>query len=176
MFTKPNFQLFLLFQCPFDHWVYRGVSLLNLVSFVPCRFLSLAYIYYGMWTMAHRVPFVYLRLLFLSCCVMAVINCVLFWRLFKNDILKPYLQRSHSSASKTKPKVAAVNGKSDNVCNEQKSLTESEATHTQHSEVDSTTESSELSARLRFAHARSPFHDYTTSASNGVTVTSSICD
>lgn len=163
-----NKVFFFFLQCPFDHWLYRSVSLLNLASFVPCRFLSLAYIFYGMWTMGHRVAPLFLRLLFASCCVMAVINCGLFWRLFKNDVIKPCFERA--AGARTSRKVA-VNGTSEIARDRQVTLTNGERLPSQHNHVDSTSEGGDeqvLRHRTANGHSLPP--------ANGSTVTSSICD
>lgn len=78
-----------MLQWPFDHWLYRTASLLNLITFVPCRFGALCVIYYGMIYMRHRVSTIYFSFLFAAIFVMTAINIVLFYRLFKNDILRP---------------------------------------------------------------------------------------
>lgn len=80
-------------QIGFDHWFYKIVTYLNLLSFVSCRGFSVCRIFYGMYTEANRVPLLFYCCLSLSMLVMAVINVVLFWRLFRSDILKPQKQQ-----------------------------------------------------------------------------------
>ena len=82
-------KLLQMIQTGFDHWLYRIVTYLNLATFVSCRGFSIFRIVYGMLTESHRVPFLYLFCLSGSMLVMTVINMILFWRLFKSDILKP---------------------------------------------------------------------------------------
>ena len=80
-------------QIGFDHWFYRVVTYLNLFTFVSCRGFSVCRIFYGMYTEPSRVPTLFYFCLSLSMIVMSVINVVLFWRLFKSDILKPQKQQ-----------------------------------------------------------------------------------
>ena len=77
-------------QCPFNHWFYRLMVYLNVVSFPVCRFGCLIAIYWGMFTMHSRFSRVYLVLLFTSIVAMTIINAVLYWRIIKIDVLGRY--------------------------------------------------------------------------------------
>ncbi|KAL3856345.1 hypothetical protein ACJMK2_011114 [Sinanodonta woodiana] len=72
----------------FNHWFYKLVALLNLVTFAFCRGWSLSRITFGMWIEGFRVPTVYFRTLMGSMFIMNGINPVLFWRLLKSDFLR----------------------------------------------------------------------------------------
>ncbi|KAL4224010.1 TLC domain-containing protein 1 [Mactra antiquata] len=85
----------------FENQFYLSVCLVNLISFLLCRGLSLYKISYGMFTDYDNVPVVYFRCLSLSIFVMNVINPVLFWRLFKNDILRNTIWKRKDHSSKT---------------------------------------------------------------------------
>ncbi|XP_062591701.1 TLC domain-containing protein 2-like [Saccostrea cucullata] len=82
-------KLLQMWKIGFDHWFYKLVTYLNLFTFVSCRGFSICRIFYGMYIEPSRVPFFFYCCLSLSMFVMSVINVVLFWRLFKSDILKP---------------------------------------------------------------------------------------
>lgn len=90
-----------MFQWPFEHWLYRLVTWLNLLSFPFCRFLPLGVIFWGMGTMGHRVPQYYIAILSMAMFVMSGINTVLFWRLFKNDIWRVYFRSGAAPSSKS---------------------------------------------------------------------------
>lgn len=77
-------------QVSFHSRLYKGVSYLNLITFVLCRKTSVGRIFYGMFTEHERVPTVYFAVLIFSMIVMAVINVVLFWRLFQTDVLRTF--------------------------------------------------------------------------------------
>lgn len=77
----------------FNHWFYKLVTYLNLFSFVSCRGFSICRIFYGMYIEPSRVPRLFYICLSMSMVVMSVINVILFWRLFKSDILKPQKQQ-----------------------------------------------------------------------------------
>ena len=96
-----------MLQWPFDHWLYRAATLANLFSFPFCRFFPLSVIFWGMYTMGNRVPNIYYAILCFSMFIMSGINTVLFWRLFKNDVLRGCFgygcaaTKSSSSSSKS---------------------------------------------------------------------------
>jgi len=99
-------KLLQMYQVGFDTRLYKAVAYVNLVTFLSCRMTSVGRIFYGMFTEAHRVPTVYFFFLRFSMVVMAVINIVLFWRLFQTDIL-----RTHEKVIKDKTiTVSKVNG------------------------------------------------------------------
>ncbi|XP_076106702.1 TLC domain-containing protein 2-like [Mytilus galloprovincialis] len=75
-------------QVGFDTRLYKGVSYINLVTFLLCRMTSVSRIFYGMYDEGHRVPSFYFVILTMSMIVMAGINIILFWRLFQTDILR----------------------------------------------------------------------------------------
>lgn len=87
----------------FDNKFYRGVCIVNLLTFFFCRGWSLCRISYGMFTENSRVPVFYFRCLTGSIFVMNMINPVLFWRLLKNDILRNWF-------SKPSKKLSHING------------------------------------------------------------------
>lgn len=86
-------KLLQMYEIGFNHWFYRLVTYLNLFSFVSCRGFSICRIFYGMYIEPSRVPVVFYVCLSMSMVVMSVINVILFWRLFKSDILKPQKQQ-----------------------------------------------------------------------------------
>lgn len=84
----------------FDNKFYRGVCIVNLLTFFFCRGWSLARISYGMLTENHRVPPFYFSCLTASIFVMNMINPVLFWRLLRNDVLRNWGKSSAPKAEK----------------------------------------------------------------------------
>lgn len=86
----------------FHHWLYRTVVWLNLGTFLFCRGWSVGRINYGMFVESQRVPDFYFGCLCFSMTFMTILNPILFWRLFKNDVLRYY-------SIKTKPKINGNN-------------------------------------------------------------------
>ena len=86
----------------FDNRFYKTVCIVNLLTFFVCRGFSLVRISYGMLMENHLVPVIYFRCLCASIFVMNVINPILFWRLFKNDVLRNMVYK--------KPAEPLVNG------------------------------------------------------------------
>ncbi|XP_052800327.1 TLC domain-containing protein 2-like [Mya arenaria] len=89
-------KLMQMMQYKFDNKFYMSVCIVNLVSFFFCRTLPLARIMYGMVIDHHQVPMAYYICLSASMFIMNGISPVLFWRLFRNDILRN-LQRSRAA-------------------------------------------------------------------------------
>lgn len=87
----------------FDHWLYRTNSFINLVTFVCCRFMSLIWVIAGTFRDQHRIPVPYKIILSAALFVMSVTNVLLFWRLFKSDVIRPLItwnkRRSGSGCS-----------------------------------------------------------------------------
>jgi len=77
----------------FQHPLYRVVCLMNLVSFVVCRFaFSLILISHGLFVYRYRMSAFYFSILVPTVVIMWIINIVLFWRLFTNDVLRQQQQ------------------------------------------------------------------------------------
>ena len=74
---------------PYEHRLYRLNNLVNLATFIVFRFGALWVIGYGLLHWRHLVSSVYYAMMFGSWAIMSVINVVLFWRLVKNDIIRP---------------------------------------------------------------------------------------
>ena len=73
----------------FEHALYRVVCLMNLASFVLCRFaFSMVLITHALIAYGHRMHAFYYAMLAPTIAIMWVINIVLFWRLFTNDVLR----------------------------------------------------------------------------------------
>ena len=81
-------KLLQMVQIRFEHWFYKFVAFLNLVSFVVFRGLSLGGITYGMFVWYTRVPRWYYGSICGSMIVMNVMNPILFWRLLKSDFMR----------------------------------------------------------------------------------------
>lgn len=82
----------------FDHWQYKLIVFLNLLTFVLYRM-------YGVTYLAIDLPYEWNKLttihkILMSGCmiVLSIINCILFWRILKNDVLRRYIG-SKSKAS-----------------------------------------------------------------------------
>ena len=80
----------------FDHWFYKIVVYLNLFTFLIFRGYPSARITYGMFVEAHLVPKLYIYGIYISMFIMNGINPVLFWRLFRNDILRNWGRKPES--------------------------------------------------------------------------------
>ncbi|XP_013403668.1 TLC domain-containing protein 2 [Lingula anatina] len=81
-------KLLQLSKVDYNHWGYRLNAVVNIITFVVCRFGGLIRIYYGMATEADRVTPFYWWMLAASMFCMTVMNPILLWRLFKNDFLR----------------------------------------------------------------------------------------
>jgi len=82
-------KLMQIMQVGFQHPVYRIVCIMNLVSFVVCRFaFSLLLISHGLFVYRYRMSALYFSILVPTVVIMWIINTVLFWRLFTNDVLR----------------------------------------------------------------------------------------
>jgi len=80
----------------FHHPLYRLVCLLNLVSFVLCRFvLSLTVATHALIAYRHRMSTFYYTILAPTIAVLWLLNIVLFWRLFTSDVLRPRRRAKH---------------------------------------------------------------------------------
>lgn len=98
----------------FQHPLYRLICLMNLVSFVVCRFaFSLTLISHGLFVYRYRMSTFYFSILVPTVVIMWIINIVLFWRLFTNDVLRyPPVQlptNNDHMLKETKPVTAVVN-------------------------------------------------------------------
>ena len=143
----PSHACPLLLQCPFSHWFYRLIVVLNFITFLLFRFGCLLVIYWGMFTMHQRFSPVYLVCLFLSIVAVTIINSVLLWRVVKVDVLGRYSGHSkpnvvaavNTSVDKSmrKGKVGAVmnnnvNGTQDMVRSQHQDVVRSQQNGTQH--------------------------------------------
>lgn len=98
----------------FEHPLYRVVCLLNLISFVLCRFaFSMMLISRALFTYLHRMSTFYAVMLVPTIVIMWIINTVLFWRLFTNDVLRrrraqQLINNDHALKQQAAPATAAV--------------------------------------------------------------------
>ena len=74
----------------YNHWFYKMVIYLNLSTFLVCRFWACTKITISIFTEGYMVPTGYLIAISFAMFVMNGINPVLFWRLFKNDVLRNF--------------------------------------------------------------------------------------
>lgn len=86
-------KLMQIMQIPFDHWIYRTNVYFNLGSFIPCRFLNVIAIFYGLYLYHNVLTITHFALTCIANLVVFVINIVLFWRIMKNDIF--YRKKLH---------------------------------------------------------------------------------
>ena len=77
-----------MLQYKFDNPFYRSVCGLNLLTFVVFRGFSLTRIAIALATEYDQVPWLYYQFLLTAMFITNAINIVLFWRLFKNDVLR----------------------------------------------------------------------------------------
>lgn len=75
---------------PFDHWLYKMVVSLNLLTFVRFRLWGIVLIGWAVYTEWQRLTVVYQVFIVSTMLVMYLINPILFWRLFRNDILRNF--------------------------------------------------------------------------------------
>jgi len=94
----------------YDHPLYRANVWVNLATFVFCRFGGLVVIYYGMFMYNHRVTAFYFYVLTSSMAVMLFINLILFYRLVKNDVLRPLLKTKSTKKSDGPNEDNGING------------------------------------------------------------------
>lgn len=71
--------------------LYRSVSFINLLTFVTCRLIPQVRLYAGLCYDFDRITTTYFMFFTLTVSTGVVINIILFWRLVKTDILKPYM-------------------------------------------------------------------------------------
>jgi hypothetical protein len=74
--------------------LYRSVSFINLFTFVTCRLIPQVRLYAGFYYDFYRITTTYFMFFTLTVSTGVVINIILFWRLVKTDILKPYIHFS----------------------------------------------------------------------------------
>lgn len=68
--------------------IYRTTSLLNLISFILCRLLPQCRILNGFYIDGHKLPRMYMVTLSIIFPPGFIINVILFWRIFKSDVLR----------------------------------------------------------------------------------------
>lgn len=90
---------------PFDATFYRVICYINLVTFILCRFGGQLLITIGMFMWYDRVTMVYYVTLTMSMAVMFAINVVLFYRLWKNDIVRYNRTKKSLTNNNNKAKV-----------------------------------------------------------------------
>ncbi|XP_071093216.1 TLC domain-containing protein 2-like [Haliotis cracherodii] len=100
-------KLLQMIQMKFEHWFYKAVAFMNLVTFAIFRGASLVSITVAMCFWYQRVTALYYFSLGSAMFVMNVINPILFWRLLKSDFLRK--RRPEHKAEKF-----AVNGHGNN--------------------------------------------------------------
>ena len=81
---------------PLDHWFYKTVVYLNLVTFLIFRGYPSVRISYSMIMEAHHLPKLYIYGVRLAMFVLNGINPILFWRLFKSDVLQQWSRKPDS--------------------------------------------------------------------------------
>ncbi|XP_005102191.1 TLC domain-containing protein 2 [Aplysia californica] len=81
-------KLLQMVQTPYQSRHYLLIKYLNLLSFIVFRFGVLALITSSIFVWSHKVTTHYLVLISLSMLFMDVLNAILFWRLFKSDVLR----------------------------------------------------------------------------------------
>ena len=84
----------------FDSRLYRTCSYLNLITFIFCRILPISFILYSAYAEIisgrDRLSMMYLTSFTVTMVIVAVINIILFWRLFKSDVIRPYLKKKQN--------------------------------------------------------------------------------
>jgi hypothetical protein len=81
-------KLLQMWKVPFDSWLYIANSAANLMTFVSCRFVCLAWISYGIVFYREVIGIRYWVAITVSTCIMYVINILLFWRILSSDCLR----------------------------------------------------------------------------------------
>lgn len=81
----------------FDSRLYRTCSHLNLITFLFCRIIPISFILYSTYVEIlsgrDRLSMMYITSIAITMVIVAVINVILFWRLFKSDVIRPYLKK-----------------------------------------------------------------------------------
>ncbi|VDP16461.1 unnamed protein product [Soboliphyme baturini] len=78
-----------------EHLVVRANLILNLLTFVPFRFMPMIYLSYAFRFERHQMSWIYQIYLLLSISILNVINLVLLYRLLNADVL-PVLHKNNS--------------------------------------------------------------------------------
>ena len=94
-------KLFQFSQVRFDSLLYRVVSILNLVTFITCRLIPQGHTLNGFYKDGYRVPSTYFKVLAILYPPGFIINVVLFWRIFKSDVLRSMKKDKTTSLSKS---------------------------------------------------------------------------
>ncbi|XP_041347991.1 TLC domain-containing protein 2-like [Gigantopelta aegis] len=83
-------KLYQMSRCDLDHWTYRLLVTVNIVTFAVFRGIALGWITYGLTDGEQnvRISVVYYRCLWMSMMIMNVINPIFFWKLLKSDFLR----------------------------------------------------------------------------------------
>lgn len=108
-------KLMQIMQVGFHHPLYRIICLMNLISFIVCRFaFSMVLISHGLFVYRYRMSTLYFTILVPTVVIMWIINIVLFWRLLTNDVLrehsvKPLTNNDHALKGSIHPVTAVVN-------------------------------------------------------------------
>lgn len=95
--------------------LYRINVFFNIVSFLICRFLANGAIFVGMIVWGHRLSRIYMTCLSGSMIVMFPVNCILFWRLVKSDILRKPLKSTLSPLVSPRKSSTHQNGVNNNL-------------------------------------------------------------
>ena len=85
-------------QVGFDTLLYRTCSYLNLVTFFFCRIIPIGFIVYHLFGVEGEIHRQKLSAVYVLCfriimLIVAIINVILFWRLFKTDIIRPLFKK-----------------------------------------------------------------------------------
>lgn len=100
-------------QWPFNHWLYKLVLGLNLITFVRFRLWGIILVGLGIYIEWYRITLTYRVFIVSSMIVMYLINPILFWRLFKNDVLRncrPLKNKDNVNINGIKEKAIDRNG------------------------------------------------------------------
>ncbi|XP_050410628.1 TLC domain-containing protein 2 [Patella vulgata] len=103
-------KLLQMLQYQFQDSFYKIVCVMNLLTFFVFRGISLVSISLSMMFWRDRVTKVYYYSLFSSMFFMNVMNPILFWRLLKNDFLRPSKSKSESKLAYGEKETVVMNG------------------------------------------------------------------
>lgn len=85
----------------YDTKPYRVVSVINLVTFIVCRLLPQCRILNGFYIDGYKLPMAYIVTLGIVFPPGFIINVILFWRIFKSDVLRSL--KANKSLKEKKP-------------------------------------------------------------------------
>lgn len=87
----------------FNHWQYKLVVGFNLLTFVLYRMYAVLHIAIDLPIRWNALTVTYQVFMTATMIVLSIINCILLWRIFKNDVLRQFVRSKHKTSVNGKP-------------------------------------------------------------------------